>query len=535
MNIEFLRSIGIFDAEPGKVLSELGQKEIELLDKRDLAETNGADERVKEIDEVLEKLKAEREQVKEDAKNYVPNKPEKPDVGQSSKEQSEKKKAAYEKVMQMKESREKSAQKEASSQNEAPAQNKANANNTNGSTQQNTASANPKNTGNAASSNASSNQPQTPKTDNNDGDLFKIFSQLGYNVFQPSPTSPQNQEAQANGTGEYSKGLRYYRNRDYVNAFKCFINAAESKSVADQTAEHERTHASYLLAVMYKDGIGTGKDIDRSNHYLKRAADFGYDKAQLEYGLLVLSQHKSTTDADLKARSEGWTYIEKAADAGLVDAAKRYIELAKTSADSNKHIINKAKKYIPVIKGQLDSYEAQKCDDWVKELNTVQKATRKKASYPVKYIIGEFLFIIGTIYLVKGLNHIFFEEMYPQAGKFIPNIPDFLIIKWNKLSTWTEPYMTHQGIFGVWLIISGNIIRRLGVKNAVKKQGKSKCKNLDTVGTIMIIALCVFHFVANIIETANFFGNGSYMQFLAMIGSIAIGNLVGFILFLIIK
>ena len=74
MNAEFLQSLGINDEDPNVVLSKLGAKEIELLDKKELAETNGADERVKEIESLLEQLKKEREVVKEEAKNYVSKK-----------------------------------------------------------------------------------------------------------------------------------------------------------------------------------------------------------------------------------------------------------------------------------------------------------------------------------------------------------------------------------------------------------------------------------------------------------------------------
>jgi outer membrane biosynthesis protein TonB len=517
MNIEFLRSIGVTDSDPNLVLSKLDEKEIELLDKRDLAETNGFDERVKEIDSRLEQLKKERELVKEDAKTYVSPKSEVIEEKKSAKEQADKKKDAYEKLMQKKKAEAQAAQEEVLTSVTKNSNQQA-------STASNTASA-PKqpakaNTQTVTKSNTQSTNKATPQAQ--------------------TQTAAQGSQSTVNtasvgGTGGYSSGLRYYQKQDYANALKCFISAAEAKSVSDSAAAKERTQASYLLATMYRDGVGTNKDIDRSNHYLRRAADFGYDQAQLEYGELVLSQHMSTTEADVKAREEGWKYIEKAADAGLVDAIRKYIDLAKNSSDSDKHIIDKAKSYISVIKGQLDSYEARKCDDWLNELKKAEKATKKKASYPKKYIIGEILFLIGTIYLFKGLNPIFFEKTIPQVNKFILSIPDVLIIKWDKLLTVTTPYMTNQGIFGSWLIILGNVIRGLGVEHAAPQYGKTKCNTFGKIVKFVIRVLCVAHFVANIVETSHFFGNGSYMQFLAMIGSILIGRLIGNVLYKIIK
>ena len=526
MNVEFLQSLGIYDEDPNIVLSRLGAKEIELLDKKDLAETKGADDRVKEIENVLEQLKKEREIVKEEAKNFVSKQEETSTSEEAAKAQREKKSAAYDKLMAKKKAEAQVAQAEvlasatmsSQSQSIQPQGNLASGaqgGTTNGTTTQFTPSSG--NSGN------SQNVKTTGATQTTVSGLEQ--NNRGNSAVVPQPTG--------GGTGEYSTGLRYYQKQDFANALNCFLSVAENKNVSDATAIQERTQACYLLAVMYRNGAGTAVDIDRSNHYLKRAADFGYDQAQLEYGELVLSQHMSSTDEDIKARKIGWNYIEKAADAGLVDAAKKYIDLAKTSADTDKHIIAKAKTYIPAIKGQLDSYETQKCDDWLKELNASEKSAKKKASYPKKFVIGEILFLLGTIYLFKGLNPIFFEEIIPKINRFIPDIPEFLIVKWPKLLDMTEPYMTHQGIFGGWLIVLGNLIRGLGVEKAIAIN--AKLKTFGNVIRILIILLCVAHFVANIIETSTFFGNGSYMQILAMLACVIIGRILGFIMYKIIK
>ena len=113
MNAEFLREIGINDDDPNVVLDKMGAKEVELLDKRDLAETNGAGDRVKEIDGLLEQLKKEREVVKEEAKSYVPKKEKTAASLNDKKIQSEKKNAAYEKLMQKKKAEAQTASKEA--------------------------------------------------------------------------------------------------------------------------------------------------------------------------------------------------------------------------------------------------------------------------------------------------------------------------------------------------------------------------------------------------------------------------------------
>lgn len=343
---------------------------------------------------------------------------------------------------------------------------------------------------------------------------------------------PEQLKTEEKSGEEYSAGLECYRKQDYENAFKYLFHVAENRDPENQEEAQERTEASYLVAMMYRNGMGVNPDTDRSNHYLKRAADFGYDQAQYMYGRFILTQHRSAEDADLKVRKEGWRYIEKAADAGLVDAIKMYISLAGISADADRHIIAKAKAYIPLMKGHFDSYEEQKCADWEKALVAAGKKAGKKSFCSGMVITGEILFLIGTIYLFKGLNPIFFEKTIPQVSRFILTVPDSLILKWDRLLAVTEPYMTHQAIFGGWLIILGNFIKGPGLEKTYKCKGT---KIFVRVVNLMILALCAAHFAANVIETAGFFGNGSYMQFLVMIGCILVGRLLGWILCKIMK
>lgn len=422
MNVEFLQRLGINDEDPNVVISKLGDKENELLNKKNIAEAKGEIDSVKEIESLLEQLKKEMDIVKEEAKTHDDKK--------------------------------------------------------------------------------------------------------GANASEAS--QPKSSES-----GEYSVGLKYYEEEDFDNAFKCFFNIAEKKKFSDATEKHECKNASYLLANMFKNGIGTSVDIDRSNHYLKRAADLGYDQAQLEYGELLLSQHLTTSEADSEARKNGWKYIEKAADSGLVDAIKKYIDLTNASADTDRHVFAKAKIYNSVMKEHLDTYEAQKCDDRIKEIKKAEKEARKKASYSKKYIIGKLIYLLGTIYLFKGLNPVFFEDVIPQIGLFVPDVPEVLILKWPQLIVITEPYMTLQGVFGGWLILLGNLIRGLGAKKAFEYNRKFRVFGL--IINIIIIGLCIAHFVANVIETSNLFGNGSYMQFLYMFASIMIGHILGWIIYKIIK
>lgn len=505
MNIEFLKSIGIEEENPNLVLKKLGEKEIELLDKRDLAETNGATERVQEITDLCEKIKIERAVVKKEAESYVPPQEEMVEPKTTAKEQSDKKKEAFEKLMQKKKAEAEAMQGEVLT------------------------SAN-------SSGNATTPVIPAPSTNATTAPATKSGTRQPNNSSYGNSQTNQNSGSTplpvASGTGEFSTGLRYYQKQDFANAFRCFANVAEDKNPADQKAVQERTLASFWLYKMYLNGQGTNVDKSRAIHYLKRAADFGYDQAQLEYGEYSLSQHMTSSEADLKARKEALGYIEKAANSGLPAALKKYVDFAINSADTDKKVIEKAKTYIPLLKAQVDSYESQQYDDFLKQLSKTEKETKKRASYPKKVIIGELLFLLGTIYLFKGLNPVFFEEVIPKVNRFIPNIPDWLIIKWSSLTSMTDPYMTHQGIFGCWLIILGKIGKGLGFNMLLNK---SKVKTFASVIDILAGVLCVVHFVANIMETTKFFGNGGFMQVEAFVVSLIIGRVIGYVGFKIFK
>lgn len=527
MNTEFLKQLGIEDENPRIVLQKLGKESTETLKKKELLEQNGNEEAIRELDELYAKIQQEKEIVAIEAQSYV--EPEtKTDTRAERKEAKRKIREQgsdiYKELMKKKQEEDEKKQKEAAALQQAVMDN-ASASQTSSTTSSSTSNT-PTPSANSTVNASATNQTNAVKT-------AKSTSNSTNSTKSSAPNGGVNMST-TKTTGDFSTGLKAYQKQDYSTAFSYLVKVAENKKPADATEEQERTQASYLLAIMYKNGLGTSVDMDRSNHYLKRAADFGFNKAQLDYGEYVLSAHNSSTPKDLKARIEGFAYIEKAANSGLLEAQKKYVDLAMNSSDTNKRIIDNAKKMIPQLKTQLDSYEAQKCDDWLNELLQTEKNAKKKASYPKKFVIGEIIFLLGTIYLFKGMNSEFFEDVVPQIGKFIINIPDILIIKWQAIKDFTEPFMTHQGIFGCWLILIGNAIRGLGSER-VKSYSGSKYQTFEKVINIAIIALCIMHFIANIIEGNGFFGNGGFAQFVVMIGSILIGRLVGVILFKIIK
>ena len=94
--------------------------------------------------------------------------------------------------------------------------------------------------------------------------------------------------------------------------------------------------------------------------------------------------------------------------------------------------------------------------------------------------------------------------------------------------------MTHQGIFGCWLIIAGNLIRGLAVKNVTAYSNRTAFR-FGKVIRVAIILICLAHFPANIYETVSLLGNNGFTQAATMIASVLIGRVLGGILFKIVK
>ncbi len=333
----------------------------------------------------------------------------------------------------------------------------------------------------------------------------------------------------------FEEGMKYYRNLDYVNAFQCFLNIVEGDK--NQYSIHELTMANYYLSVMYKSGIGTSKDSEKSSRHLRVAADYGYDQAQLEMGEQIISRPTYVT---VGAQEEGFSreglaYLEKAADSGLLEAVKKYVEYATSLKETNSHVKSKLRIYIPLLKPYIDEAENAMYEQLFTDLCLDEKKEKKRDIYKCLFVAAEILFLIGTLYLFKGLNNKFFTEIFPIAGRIVPNFPEVMIIKWPGLIAFTAKYMTVQGIFGCWLLLIGNVIREVSIRHSVERHVASGYKAINIIVRVLVILLVVFHFVVNILETGNPIGNGSLFQFASMLINVFVGRLIGFILYKILS
>ena len=129
-------------------------------------------------------------------------------------------------------------------------------------------------------------------------------------------------EDQSKAETQYNLGAAYYDKRYLAEAFKWFKRAADQKESRSQ----------YIIALMYKDGIGVTKDENEFQKFQKMAADNGHAQAQVELGkkfaqtfsnIITNTQMFSYSGAEedkLRNFSQSFKYYSMAAEKGNADA-----------------------------------------------------------------------------------------------------------------------------------------------------------------------------------------------------------------------
>jgi TPR repeat protein len=98
--------------------------------------------------------------------------------------------------------------------------------------------------------------------------------------------------------------------------------------------QREFGEAAFNLGILYEDGLGVGRDIDRAMAYYRRGALLGSPKAMFRAGVMYwLGAPGVAVD-----RGEGRRYLSMAAAAGDSEA-QRYLAAESTGADANDPVL----------------------------------------------------------------------------------------------------------------------------------------------------------------------------------------------------
>ena len=133
---------------------------------------------------------------------------------------------------------------------------------------------------------------------------------------------------------------------------------AAAKRIWEALDERSFGEAAFNLGILYEDGLGVPRDIDRALGYYRRGAMLGSPKAMFRTGVMYwLGAPGVAVD-----RGEGRRYLSMAAAAGDSEA-QRYLAADSSGADANDPVLRadralaagRAEEYVAILKAAAKS------------------------------------------------------------------------------------------------------------------------------------------------------------------------------------
>lgn len=133
---------------------------------------------------------------------------------------------------------------------------------------------------------------------------------------------------------------------------------ASAKRIWEALDERSFGEAAFNLGILYEDGLGVPRDIDRALGYYRRGAMLGSPKAMFRAGVMYwLGAPGVAVD-----RREGRRYLSMAAAAGDSEA-QRYLAAESTGGDANDPVLRAdqalaaghAEEYVAILKAAAES------------------------------------------------------------------------------------------------------------------------------------------------------------------------------------
>ncbi|MBE5949636.1 MAG: hypothetical protein E7261_11520 [Lachnospiraceae bacterium] len=520
MNLELLESLQIDGTiEPEKVLEQLEEKQIEIF--RRLDNVND-EERKKTLEKTLKQVEGEIESIKAEIKMLKSGLV--LDNEESSSQNKQDKKAEKKAEKEAKKQEELETQKKADEEAKAKAELEAKAN----AVKEKAAEAkaeeeeakritedlkntlfggnNADNTQASASAPANGAAQQSGAQTGNTGAATSATGQSS----QASTAIPQS--AQSNTNNEFSDALREYKNKNYNKAFPMMKKLAEA---GDATAQ-------YLVAQMYRNGYGVGRDDERWEFWMRKAADNGEVSAQFEYGKYLMANisKKASNETD------GLHYLGLAAGQNDADAMKAYIDAVNAGRGSVKHV-KKAVGFCTQLKTQtVDSYDKQKVDNYAETLKTtikLAKQERRRVVLPTIFtILGAVLMVFSFAYMFCGL---FPEEWeYNQVLSYLPEATENMLVPIDAYWDRCSEFINVMTMFGLQLLLPAMFFKTAG-----KSQTRAKVATIiNAVSNVACIALLVWgaSMFVDLYYMKMLFPAYLCMFFISVLGGMLAGNLV---------
>lgn len=95
-------------------------------------------------------------------------------------------------------------------------------------------------------------------------------------------------------TTSFKQGIQFYIKKQYANSFACFNRLIN----LEITTQLERSISLWHLAIMYKCGLGTPKDIEKAMEYFHQSGKLNYGPSWFSLGFIYEDGKLTTQDLE---------------------------------------------------------------------------------------------------------------------------------------------------------------------------------------------------------------------------------------------
>lgn len=160
-------------------------------------------------------------------------------------------------------------------------------------------------------------------------DQAKHWAEMAMNhAAEPDKTNAKNMyntilKMSDNGNRDVQDGIRYYQQKDYAMAYKCFSSAVEKGNAT----------AMNNMSLLYLNGYGVEKDIVASFEWMKKAAEAGYI---FSYFPLASKYHRGFGTPKDNIKAKEWAEKATKSNISVQEKQKVFQLLREIDAEMNK-------------------------------------------------------------------------------------------------------------------------------------------------------------------------------------------------------
>ena len=300
-----------------------------------------------------------------------------------------------------------------------------------------------------------------------------------------SNASSNDSSAPSAGISAITQGLNEYNNKNYSVAYQILNNAVnDSKNKTDPNY----AFAEYVLAHMFKNSLGTTKDIQRAQFWFENSAKHKDPHGALEMGLDWSNRTPNSLAEDEEITRNALSYFKMAVDNSASDSG--LLNLNKDAM--NKYVYVCEKKPVTAIQLRLaydylnklkelenDAYLKDQIEKRKSELKRAKKGSARKASGVYFSGVNDIVLIASILLIAFGFamlsggflkeetfhGHVSFWSFTKLDSLHLPSfvyiVPKLISDLLNKITNISLQYevIGDKGLYGLALVFFGFLIK----------------------------------------------------------------------------